>query len=135
MNLLIRLAALKCASIQTLAKVFSFGIHASKRFSSDAKEPTSIPSCASWLTFFNPRLFPANTRNLSTLPDNVAVYLTLNVAALRPYPDQGLILRGLFMRDFLATKTILDALQDMPGEVRRGKACGGTLCLGHLCTP
>ncbi|KAB7501522.1 Frataxin, mitochondrial, partial [Armadillidium nasatum] len=135
MDLLLRVAALKCAPVETISKVYSSGIRLSKSCCVNSKEPTEIVSCPSWLTFLNRRLFPPDTRQLSSLPDEVAVYLTLHNAALRPYPNQGLILRGLFMRNFLASKVLLKYLQDIPWEVTKGGPCGGALCLGHLCTP
>ncbi|KAB7498197.1 Uncharacterized protein Anas_11168 [Armadillidium nasatum] len=117
MDLLLRVAALKCAPVETISKVYSSGIRLSKSCCVNSKEPTEIVSCPSWLTFLNRRLFPPDTRQLSSLPDEVAVYLTLHNAALRPYPNQGLILRIFH------------------GKLPKGGPCGGALCLGHLCTP
>ena len=69
------------------------GIHASKRTSTNTQDSLRIESCPEWLNFISPTLFPLHTRRLSSLPDNIAVYLTLVNAALRPMPDHALIIR------------------------------------------
>ncbi|KAK8384883.1 hypothetical protein O3P69_014449 [Scylla paramamosain] len=134
-DLLLKVAALKCAPIENLARVFQKGFDSAVKRNSYPESVTSIESTPAWLTFLNPALFPRGKTSLSYLGDQVAVYLTLLTAASRPQPQYSLIVRGLLMRNFLGTKTILRGLQDTPGQVTRGEPCGGPLCMPHLCTP
>lgn len=134
-DLLLKVAAVKCAPVENLARVFQKGFDSAVRRDSYPESLTRISSTPSWLTFLNPALFPRGKASLSYLGDSVAVYLTLLTAASRPQPQYSLIVRGLLMRRFLATKTILRGLQDAPGHVTCGEPCGGPLCMPHLCMP
>ncbi|KAK4327864.1 hypothetical protein Pmani_001671 [Petrolisthes manimaculis] len=140
-DLLLKLAAIKSAPIELLAKVFSKGFQQTPENvedpSTETEEecPIRIKSTPAWLTFLNPILFPAGKSSLRYLSDPVAVYLSLLTAASRPQPQFPLIVRGLLMRGSLGTKTLLGGLQDVPGQVSAGNPCGGPLCQPHLCAP
>nr|XP_053641956.1 uncharacterized protein LOC128695408 isoform X2 [Cherax quadricarinatus] len=134
-DLLLKVAALKCAPIENLARIFHKGFdNAVKRTGYPGSE-TSIDSTPAWLTFLNPTLFPRGKSSLGHIGDNIAVYLTLLTAASRPHPQYPLIIRGLLMRQYLGTKIMMTGLQDAPGQVSTGEPCGGPMCMKHLCTP
>ncbi|KAG0701609.1 hypothetical protein GWK47_002897 [Chionoecetes opilio] len=116
-DLLLKVAALKCAPIENLARVFQKGFDNAVQRDSYPECVTSIESTPPWLSFLNPSLFPRGKASLSFLGDPTAVYLTLLTAASRPQPQHALIVRGLLMRQFLGTKIILRGLQDAPGQI------------------
>lgn len=134
-ELLLKIAALKCAPIETLARIFHKGFENATKRSGYPESTTSIDSTPNWLTFLNPILFPRGKSSLRYVGDNAAVYLTLLTVASRPQPQYSLIVRGLLMRKFHATKVLLSGLQDTPGQVTAGVPCGGPLCMPHLCSP
>ncbi|XP_045604276.2 LOW QUALITY PROTEIN: uncharacterized protein KIAA0825 homolog [Procambarus clarkii] len=134
-DLLLKVAALKCAPIEILARIFHKGFDNAVKRTGYPDSQTSIDSTPAWLTFLNPTLFPRGRSSLAYIGDNVAVYLTLLTVASRPQPQYPLIIRGLLMRQFLGTKIIMAGLHDAPGQVTTGEPCGGPLCMKHLCTP
>ncbi|KAG7172907.1 uncharacterized protein LOC121861211 [Homarus americanus] len=134
-DLLLKVAALKCAPIEHLARIFHKGFDNAVKRTGYPESLTSIDSTPAWLTFLNPTLFPRGRSSLRYIGDNVAVYLTLLTAASRPQPQYPLIIRGLLMRQYLGTKILMTGLQDAPGQVTKGEPCGGPMCLPHLCTP
>ncbi|XP_068208049.1 uncharacterized protein KIAA0825 homolog [Palaemon carinicauda] len=134
-ELLIKIAALKCAPIETIARVFHKGFDNAVKRTGYPESRTSIESTPNWLSFLNPILFPKGKSSLRYVGDNAAVYLTLLTAASRPQPQFSLLVRGLLMRRYLGTKALLSGLQDAPGQVTAGEPCGGPMCMPHLCTP
>ncbi|XP_069999945.1 uncharacterized protein KIAA0825 homolog [Penaeus vannamei] len=134
-DLLLKVAALKCAPIENVARIFHKGFDNAVKRSGYPDSPTSIESTPNWLTFLNPSLFPRGQSSLRFLGDHQAVYLTLLTVASRPQPQYPLIIRGLLMRKFLGTKTLMEGLHDAPGQVTAGKPCDGPMCMPHLCSP
>ncbi|XP_064077813.1 uncharacterized protein KIAA0825 homolog isoform X2 [Macrobrachium nipponense] len=134
-ELLIKIAALKCAPIETIARVFHKGFDNALKRTGYPESRTSIESTPNWLNFLNPILFPKGKSSLRYVGDNAAVYLTFLTVASRPQPQFSLLVRGLLMRRYLGTKVLLSGLQDEPGQVTAGEPCKGPLCMPHLCAP
>ncbi|KAK7067489.1 hypothetical protein SK128_019470, partial [Halocaridina rubra] len=101
-ELLLKIASLKCAPIENLARIFHKGFDNAVKRTGYPECTTKIDSTPNWLTFLNPVLFPRGKSSLRYVGDNAAVYLTMLTVASRPQPQFPLIIRAKKLYEIFA---------------------------------
>ncbi|XP_076763082.1 uncharacterized protein LOC143430614 [Xylocopa sonorina] len=105
---------------------------------------------APWLLICAPNLLGSSDSDvyISSLPEDRAVILELNVLRHQPQPNWPQLLKVIFMNDYAVAKILLNTLMHKWGDVTSkddfenletlklsGNSCGGFLCSGKTCSP